>query len=119
MNLRVSACLVMAVAVACGAFGAHGLKSILSQQMLDVWKTAVLYQAVHGLALLAIALSPFCEAVRKPSVLMIAGITVFSGSLYLLALTSLKWLGMITPIGGSAMIAAWLWLAFILRDQKS
>jgi uncharacterized membrane protein YgdD (TMEM256/DUF423 family) len=100
--------------VALGAFGAHGLKSRVSVEMLAVWETASRYQIVHALALLATASA--CE--RWPGTfsnsagwLFLAGIAVFSGSLYALALTGVRAFGAITPIGGLCLIAGWACLA--------
>ncbi len=99
------------VAVALGAFGAHALKGTLeANHMTEVWKTAVLYHFIHGLALLVLATLPTLS--RAASSLFIAGIVIFSGSLYLLALTNVKWLGAITPLGGLCFLAGWLCLVF-------
>ncbi len=100
--------------VALGAFGAHGLKEKLSADLLAVWQTGVLYQMFHTLALLAVALllahTPQLGALRWSGWLFVAGIVIFSGSLYLLALTGVRVLGAITPIGGVAFLAGWLTL---------
>jgi uncharacterized membrane protein YgdD (TMEM256/DUF423 family) len=77
--------------------------------MSDVWNKAVLYHFVHALALLALAAMP--TASRAASALFVAGIVLFSGSLYLLALTNIKWLGAITPLGGLCFLAGWACLA--------
>ena len=102
------------IAVAAGAFGAHALKSRLSPEMLAVFEVGVRYQMYHALALLACAWA----AGRWPGVLTItagwlflAGILVFSGSLYALSLTGMRWLGAITPLGGVALLAGWVCLA--------
>ncbi len=113
-HLIIAAALVLLTGVAAGAFGAHGLKRILSPDELTVWHTAVLYQMVHGLGMLALAaLIGRLDAALAiwSGNLMLAGILVFSGSLYLLTLTGVKWLGAVTPIGGTAFIAAWALLA--------
>lgn len=113
-QLIIIASLTLLVGVAAGAFGAHGLKRILSADLISVWQTAVLYQLIHGLGLLAIAAlgarfgSPLLSTA---GIFMFAGIVIFSGSLYILALTGVKWLGAITPIGGVAFIVAWALLA--------
>jgi uncharacterized membrane protein YgdD (TMEM256/DUF423 family) len=97
------------VAVGFGAFGAHALKGTLqTNDSIEVWKTAVLYHFVHALALLVLAILPGVS--RVAAGLFIAGIVLFSGSLYLLALTNVKWLGAITPIGGLCFLAGWLCL---------
>ena len=98
------------LAVALGAFGAHSLKPMLqAHDMMGVWEKAVLYHFMHALALLVLALQGI--STRAPSFLFLAGIIFFSGSLYLLALTNLRWLGAITPIGGLCFLAGWAWLA--------
>ena len=97
------------LSVALGAFGAHGLRSTLeSRGMLDVWNKAVLYHFVHALALLVLAL--YGAANRSAWWLLFAGVLIFSGSLYAMALTNLRWLGAITPIGGLCFLAGWAWL---------
>ena len=97
------------LAVALGAFGAHALKGTLqANAMIDVWNTAVLYHFVHALALLVLATLP--AASRVASGLFVTGIVFFSGSLYLLALTNVKWLGPITPLGGLCFLAGWVCL---------
>lgn len=100
------------MAVAMGAFGAHGLKAILTPDMLAVYKTAVTYQMWHALGLAMIAFlraqNPEVNLLKYAAWAMFAGIILFSGSLYLLSLSGLKWLGMITPIGGVCFLAAWL-----------
>ena len=98
-----------------GAFGAHGLKSILSPEMLVVYKTGVTYQMWHALGLGLIAMfqlqTPQSKLLYWAGWLMFAGIILFSCSLYLLALSGVKELGMITPIGGFAFLASWLLVA--------
>ncbi len=97
-----------------GAFGAHGLRGRVTPEMLAVFETGVRYHLVHGLALLAVAWA----TTRWPNTwisasgwLFVAGIVVFSGSLYLLSITGVRWLGAITPIGGLCFVAGWLILA--------
>jgi uncharacterized membrane protein YgdD (TMEM256/DUF423 family) len=105
----------MFLAVGAGAFGAHGLRRILSPEMLGVWQIAVTYQIAHALGLLAIAaLSPRYGSGPWTAAgwLMFAGIVLFSGSLYLLAGTGIRWLGAITPLGGAAFLAAWALVAW-------
>jgi uncharacterized membrane protein YgdD (TMEM256/DUF423 family) len=97
------------LAVALGAFGAHGLRSTLQARgMLDVWNKAVFYQFVHAIALLVLAL--YGTVNRGACLLLLIGIVLFSGSLYLLALTNLRWLGPVTPLGGLCFLAGWAWL---------
>ncbi|OQK16588.1 hypothetical protein AU255_01395 [Methyloprofundus sedimenti] len=100
------------LAVAMGAFGAHALKAVLAPEMLLVYKTAVTYQMWHALGLGFIALlrqqHPAERIIVYAGWLMFTGIILFSGSLYLLSLSGVKWLGMITPIGGVCFLSAWL-----------
>jgi uncharacterized membrane protein YgdD (TMEM256/DUF423 family) len=103
------------VAVAAGAFGAHGLRDRLAPDMLAVFETAARYQMYHALALLAVAWA----AARWPDAgtglagwLFVAGIALFSGSLYVLALSGVRWLGAITPFGGLCFLAGWGVLAW-------
>ena len=100
------------IAVAMGAFGAHGLKHVLSEHYLDVYKTAVLYQMWHALLLALIAVLPKQRLLTWAAWSLVTGIVLFSGSLYLLAILKLGWLGMITPFGGLAFLLAWGLLAF-------
>jgi uncharacterized membrane protein YgdD (TMEM256/DUF423 family) len=103
------------LAVAAGAFGAHGLRSRLTPDMLDVFETAARYQMYHALALFVVAWAVARWPESAASVAgwcFVAGIVVFSGSLYLLALTGMRWLGAITPIGGVAFLAGWGVLAW-------
>jgi len=107
-------------AVALGAFGAHALKGRLTPEMLAVWHTAVEYHVFHALGLLAVGLVatqlPASALLKWSGWLMLAGIVLFSGSLYALALTGARWLGAVTPAGGTAFLAAWaLWVIAILR----
>ena len=95
-------------AVVLGAFGAHALKTRLDSEMLDAWKTAVLYHFLHAIALLVLAL--VASANRATYFLLVAGIVLFSGSLYTMALTNIRWLGAITPLGGLCFLAGWAWL---------
>jgi len=105
---RISAALCF-LAVALGAFGAHALRSMLeSHGMLDVWNKAVLYHFVHAMALLVLAL--YGTINRGAWWLLFTGIFLFSGSLYLMALTNLRWLGAVTPVGGLCFLAGWAWL---------
>jgi uncharacterized membrane protein YgdD (TMEM256/DUF423 family) len=97
------------LAVGLGAFGAHGLKSTLEARgMLDVWNKAVLYHFMHAIALFVLAL--YGSFNRGAWWLLFVGIFVFSGSLYAMALTNLRWLGAITPFGGLCFLAGWAWL---------
>ncbi|MCB1666819.1 MAG: DUF423 domain-containing protein [Porticoccaceae bacterium] len=104
--------------VALGAFGAHALRGHVEPQLLSVWQTAVQYQMFHVLALLAVlimmARQPRANKLYLVGSLFSAGIIVFSGSLYVLVLTGIKQLGMITPIGGVLLLLGWLVFVFAL-----
>jgi len=107
-------------AVALGAFGAHALKNRLSAEMLAVWHTGVEYHIYHALGLLAVGLLtqqlPGSALLKWSGWAMLAGIILFSGSLYALALSGERWLGAITPVGGVAFLVAWaLLVAAVLR----
>lgn len=99
------------LAVALGAFGAHGLKATLaSHGTTDIWEKAVLYHFIHAVMLFVLAQrSP---VPRGPWWSFAAGVLVFSGSLYVLAVTNLKWLGAITPLGGLSFLLGWGWLVW-------
>ena len=104
---------LMALAVILGAFGAHALKSRLALDMMQVYHTGVQYQFYHALGLVIVGVL----SIHYPSVtlnwsaiFMTIGIALFSGSLYLLAITGIKWLGAITPLGGTSFIVGWILL---------
>lgn len=101
-----------------GAFGAHALESRLTLAMQSIWSTAVQYHFYHALGLLLLGVLalhwPGTTLLRTSSWLMLAGIILFSGSLYLLALTGTRWLGAITPLGGTAFVAAWVILCIAI-----
>jgi uncharacterized membrane protein YgdD (TMEM256/DUF423 family) len=108
-------CIFAFLAVAAGAFGAHALRARLEPDLLEVFETGARYQMYHALALLGTAWA----AARWPDApvqiagwLFVSGIVIFSGSLYLLALSGIRWLGAITPLGGVAFLAGWLVLAW-------
>ncbi|MGE8685943.1 MAG: DUF423 domain-containing protein [Achromobacter sp.] len=113
-QLTILAALNLMVAVGAGAFGAHGLKRMITPELLAVWQTGVLYHLIHGLGLFAVALlgarygSPLLSAA---GVVMFVGIVLFSGSLYVLSLTGTHWLGAVTPFGGAAFLASWAMVA--------
>ena len=99
-------------AVAFGAFGAHGLRGRLSPGMLEVYRTGALYHLVHAVAALAVALAG--ERLRRARLILTlftAGIVVFAGSLYALAITGIGALGAVTPLGGLLLLAAWAFVA--------
>ncbi|MEI6349935.1 MAG: DUF423 domain-containing protein [Verrucomicrobiota bacterium] len=108
--LRIAA-IVGFLAVALGAFGAHGMKDLLQRNgTAEIWRTGVLYHLVHAVVLLLIASRPAIR-VSVAFWLFLAGIVIFSGSLYSLAMTNLKWLGAVTPLGGVSLLGGWIWLA--------
>lgn len=114
-NFLVIAALSGFLAVALGAFGAHGLKQRLSADMLAVFQTGVQYHFYHTFALLAVSLlmlhMPASSALRWSGMAFVIGIVLFSGSLYVLSLSGVRWLGAIAPLGGVAFMAGWLLLA--------
>ena len=106
--------LLAAVAVICGAFGAHALKGKLQYDSMQTFETAVRYQFYHALALLAVGIlyaSFPGKLLQWSGYLFIAGIILFSGSLYVLCLSYMTWVGIITPIGGLCFIIGWILLA--------
>jgi uncharacterized membrane protein YgdD (TMEM256/DUF423 family) len=109
--------------VGLGAFGAHGLASVLlANDRVATWDTAVLYQLVHTLLLLGLGILDHVRPSKLLSVatwLSIAGICIFSGSLYVLSLTNLRWLGAITPLGGLSFMIAWALLLIYAIRKKS
>lgn len=122
MNWSAIAAVFLALAVGLGAFGAHGLKARLDANQLDIYKTAVLYHFLHALGLLIVSILPKAGVLSPESAnsvcwLLGAGILIFSGSLYLLALSGVTILGAITPFGGVSFIAAWLLLAWKLARK--
>jgi uncharacterized membrane protein YgdD (TMEM256/DUF423 family) len=113
------AALLLAAAVMLGAFGAHGLRPRLDAYHLDVYERAVFYHFVHALGLLVVSLLPRMNVLPSATVNLVAllftvGILLFSGSLYLLAVTGARTLGIFAPFGGISFIAAWLTLAWTL-----
>jgi len=104
---------MLTLAVGIGAFGAHGLKSHLTAEMLATYKTGVEYHFYHALGLLFVGvLSVYMPSVhlKWSAIFLTTGIILFSGSLYVLAITGIKWLGAITPLGGLSFIAGWIFL---------
>jgi uncharacterized membrane protein YgdD (TMEM256/DUF423 family) len=99
------------IAVAAGAFAAHGLKELLSVEYINTFKTAADYQMLHAIGMILIGLLNRQDTNHynmASAFIMLAGIVLFSGSLYLLTLTGIKWLGIITPFGGVCFLIAWL-----------
>jgi len=105
------------LSVALGAFGAHSLKNILDEYGKSVYEKAVLYQMFHSMALIAVGVLQYLfkgVSFSPAGFGFLIGILLFSGSLYVLAITGLKWLGAITPIGGLAFLFGWAWLLWAL-----
>ncbi len=125
MTWSAAASLLLALAVALGAFGAHGLKDRLDAYSISVWEKAVFYHFIHALGMLIVSILPRAGLLAPSRAnlvgwLLLAGILLFSGSLYVLAVSGVKMLGAVTPFGGLSFIAAWVVLAFsIVRDGKA
>ena len=122
MNWSAAAAVLLSLAVILGAFGAHGLQDRLDAYSMGVYEKAVFYHFIHALGMLIVSLLPRIGALSASRGawvcwLLTAGILIFSGSLYALAVSGVKGLGAITPIGGLSFIAAWLLLAFWLLRQ--
>ena len=110
-GLRRAGAVLMFLGVGLGAFGAHGFEKILAENArLDTWDTAVLYHLIHGLAVWI--LGYMAPGRRGIGLFFVMGVLIFSGSLYLLSLTNILWLGAITPIGGLLLLAGWGVLVF-------
>ena len=120
-SLLVIGSVFAALSVLMGAFGAHGLKNRLSIEDLAIFETAVRYQMYHALGLLLMGLVSFYlteKLVSTPAYILILGIIVFSGSLFLVVFTNLRWFGAITPIGGLCLIIGWLLFAYNIYFQS-
>ncbi len=118
--ILMTASILLALAVAIGAFGAHGLKAHLSNEMMQIYKTGVEYHFYHALGLLLIgvlSVSFPSGLLNWSAILLTIGIILFSGSLYVLSITGIKWLGAITPFGGLSFIAGWI-LFFVAVWKK-
>ncbi len=110
-TILMTASVVLTLAVIIGAFGAHGLKSHLSNEMMQVYKTGVEYHFYHALGLLLIgvlSVSMPSGLLNWSAIFLTLGIILFSGSLYIMAITGIKWLGAITPLGGLSFITGWI-----------
>ncbi len=124
MNWAAIGSLFLAFAVMIGAFGAHGLRDRLDAYSLGVYEKAVFYHFIHALGLLAVGILQRSQALSQRNAnitgaLLTAGIVLFSGSLYLLAISGVKTLGIVTPFGGLAFIGAWLWLTYSLFQRTT
>jgi len=120
-NFMVIASLMMALTIAIGAFGAHGLKPYLDQYSTEIYEKAVSYQFYNTLGLFFISfisyLIPKSTKIVKSFYLIFTGTIIFSFSLYILALTKIMWLGAITPIGGSLMIIGWILSGYLIFQE--
>ena len=119
MNWSAAAAVLMGLGVGLGAFGAHGLKGRLDDYSMGVYEKAVLYHFFHALGLLIVSILPRLGVIPQTAgtwvcSLLLAGIVLFSGSLYVLALSGVQALGAVTPLGGLSFLAAWFLLAFWL-----
>lgn len=115
-----TAAILLALAVAIGAFGAHALESRLSADLLQTYETGVKYHFYHALGLLLtgiLALQYPSKLMNWSALLLGLGILLFSGSLYVLAITGIRWLGAITPFGGISFIAGWVLLFLAIRKK--
>ena len=111
--------MLSAAAVIVGAFGAHALKAVLDVKAMGWIDTGVTYQSTHALAIIACGLMPANKGVGRVALLFIAGIVLFSGSLYLMALTGETKLGIITPVGGVLLICGWLAFCWMAWSQSA
>jgi uncharacterized membrane protein YgdD (TMEM256/DUF423 family) len=120
MNWPSIGALLLALAVILGAFGAHGLRGRVTPESMDVYQKAVFYHFIHALGILAVSILPKTgtfplEGASTVCAILLCGIVLFSGSLYLLAVTGKSFLGMITPLGGLLFVIGWVLLAWRLR----
>ena len=119
------AALLLIAGVSLGAFGAHGLNDVLdTAYRVEIYEKAVFYHFVHALGLLLVSLLATTGVIsrdieKRVGLALVFGVVIFSGSLYLLAITEIKWLGAITPIGGALFIVAWAYLAYCLGLSKT
>ncbi len=121
-NTLFAACIAGFFGVALGAFGAHGLKDALPPALLTVYQTGVHYHLIHALVLFGIGIWQYQRPtpwLNRASILMLMGICLFSGSLYLMAITGIRQLGMVTPLGGVAWLIGWGILARTARAGGS
>jgi uncharacterized membrane protein YgdD (TMEM256/DUF423 family) len=122
MNWTATGAIGLALGVILGAFGAHGLRTRLDAYSMSVYERAVFYHFIHAMGMLVVSLLPRLGIVSLTAAswvcaLLLTGVVIFSGSLYLLAVTGIRGLGAITPIGGLSFIAAWALLAIALLQQ--
>ena len=118
--LLITGAILAALAVLIGAFGAHGLKAKVSHEDLEIFNTGVSYHMFHALAIILMGVMGFNlphYIISIPAYFMVTGVVIFSGSLYLLVITNLRWLGAITPIGGLCFIIGWF--LFVYKVYQS
>jgi len=123
MNFVSIGAAAMALAVVLGAFGAHGLKDRLDAYSLGIWEKAVFYHFIHAIGILLVAIMARVAILddgqaSKISLLLVGGIALFSGSLYVLALTGIRTLGAVTPFGGICFIGAWVMLVWSAMGKR-
>jgi uncharacterized membrane protein YgdD (TMEM256/DUF423 family) len=123
MNWSAIGAALLAIAVMLGAFGAHGLRGKLDDYSMNVYERAVLYQFLHALGILIVSILPRVGALSESRTdwvagLLCAGIVLFSGSLYVLAISGVRMLGAVTPFGGLSFIAGWVLLAYWLISKR-
>lgn len=120
--LLASGGILATLAVLFGAFGAHAMEERLSSEMMEIFNTGARYHFYHALGLLILGVTshflPNTEWLRWSGYLMLAGVIIFSGSLYALALSDVRWLGAITPIGGTALIIGWALFVVAVFQQS-
>jgi uncharacterized membrane protein YgdD (TMEM256/DUF423 family) len=124
MNWSAIGAIFLALGVGLGAFGAHALRDKLDAYSIGIWEKAVFYHFIHSLGLLVVSLLPRTgtfplNAASNVCWLLVAGVLIFSGSLYTLAVTGVRAMGAITPIGGLCFIAAWVLLAYYFIAQRA
>jgi uncharacterized membrane protein YgdD (TMEM256/DUF423 family) len=123
MNWSATGAILLAIAVMLGAFGAHGLRGKIDDYSMNVYERAVLYHFLHALGILVVSILPRAGVLNELRTnwvagLLCVGIVLFSGSLYVLAISGVRMLGAVTPFGGLSFIAAWLLLAYWLISKR-
>ena len=117
-NHIVISAIMGALAVVLGAFGAHGLKSILTPDLLETYRTGIFYHIIHSVVLLSLSLSTTYQ-LKIPFYFIFIGIILFSFSLYIYTLTSITTFAMITPVGGLSLIIGWIMIIFSVLKKKT
>ncbi|HUP02914.1 MAG TPA: DUF423 domain-containing protein [Bryobacteraceae bacterium] len=122
MNWTAASAIALALGVIIGAFGAHGLSGRLDAYFMSVYEKGVFYHFIHALGALIVSLMPRAGALSEKAAawvcaLLLAGVVVFSGSLYALAISGQLWLGAVTPVGGMSFIVGWTMLAWVLMRK--